>query len=288
MSKTDAPGEAMPSRSAGSHALLLVIITLTSTFMSITMHSFLDAWLAAKDRPVRPHAAPFTPDVPIAEIEAFRRAYTCRNEYRVRVINRDPQVFLIEGFLQPGESEYLQALALPLMRRSLVADVNTTSDVRTSSSAFLGRDPKDPVTYCIEHRAGNITGIDMDSSESLQVVRYEPGQFYKPHHDYTPRESLLGNYWGQKGQRYATLLLYMNDGMEGGSTRFPKLGIAIKPQKNAALFWYNVGLDEVEDPRTLHAGEPVEGGIKYAVNVWQRRKIPGWDSGVNPPGILDH
>ena len=45
------------------------------------------------------------------------------------------------------------------------------------------------------------------------------------------------------------------------------LGLRIKPKKNAAAFWYNVNVNDVEDPLTLHGGDPVVSGEKFAINV---------------------
>jgi len=130
------------------------------------------------------------------------------------------------------------------------------------------------VIQCIDERASKFSGIPTEDCESLQVVWYTQGQKYEPHHDFFPRD-FLNDFWGQKGQRYVTILAYMNDGMDGGSTNFPVLNLEVKPKKNSAVFWYNVNITEGEDDRTLHGGMPVADGEKWAINIWQRKKIPG-------------
>ena len=85
-----------------------------------------------------------------------------------------------------------------------------------------------------------------------------------------------------------TILAYINDDMTGGGTSFPKLKLRVQPVKDAAVMWYNVGLNDIEDHRTLHGGDPVEFGEKFAINIWQRRKIPGWNQGYSEPGADDH
>jgi len=199
-------------------------------------------------------------------------------------------VVLFENFLQSGEADYIKAIARSRMKKSTVAesadDYYHESDVRTSSSAFLKK-AEDPIVACVEQRASLITGIDLYDCEPLQVVHYLPGQKYEPHFDYFPREDLK-DYWSQRsGQRYATLLAYMDDEMTGGNTVFPKLKLGIAPVKNAAVMWFNVEGSLVEDPRTLHGGAPVETGEKWAINIWQRKKIPNWDNGKSWPGMLD-
>ena len=39
-----------------------------------------------------------------------------------------------------------------------------------------------------------------------------------------------------------------------------------------AVLWWNVNESGVEDPATLHAGEPVEVGEKFALNLWLRQR----------------
>ena len=39
-----------------------------------------------------------------------------------------------------------------------------------------------------------------------------------------------------------------------------------------AVLWWNVNESGVEDQSTLHAGEPVEVGEKFALNLWLRQR----------------
>ena len=228
--------------------------------------------------------------------EEFLKNYKCQHSYTVKILHRDPFVAWIDDFLQPGEGEYLKYIGMPKMQRSSVAEspdnYYAKSQARTSSSAFLEKS-QDAVVKCIEERASNVTGVPMDYCEPLQVLRYMKDEEYKPHHDYFPRENLK-DFWSDKaGQRVATLLAYITgeeDGLEGGETGFPRFNVFVKPKRNACLMWYNTKLNEdgteIEDARTLHGGYPVKGdGEKWAINIWQRKKFSGWDSGVSPPEI---
>ena len=38
------------------------------------------------------------------------------------------------------------------------------------------------------------------------------------------------------------------------------------------MLWWNVNENGVEDQSTLHAGEPVEVGEKFALNLWLRQQ----------------
>lgn len=102
----------------------------------------------------------------------------------------------------------------------------------------------------------------------LQVVRYEPGQFYLQHHDFTSVNS--------PNNRFVTLLVYLSSqgtDFEGGSTSFPLLNASVKPKKGSAAFWHNcrrVGTDVRCFANTLHQGDPVTAGAKAALNIWIR------------------
>jgi prolyl 4-hydroxylase len=194
--------------------------------------------------------------------------YVCKHSYRINIVHRDPLIMMIDDFLQPGEAEHMIAVAKPKMVRSGVFGEKKYHESRTSSSAYLEKS-EDHVMRCIEERASQITNIPVNTTEALQVVWYTKGQEFRPHYDYLSPSDLMRSRY-----TYLTMLAYLNEPEEGGGTTFPKLNLEFAPKRNAALVWYNVGLDEKEDPRTLHGGAPVIRGEKYAINIWQRKMIP--------------
>jgi prolyl 4-hydroxylase len=98
------------------------------------------------------------------------------------------------------------------------------------------------------------------------MLRYTPGQYYKPHHDYIPQHRQY-----PFGPRVYTFFLYLSDVESGGETRFPKLNISVQPKKGRALLWPSVYDDRplYMDSRTTHEARPVVTGTKYAGNLWQ-------------------
>ena len=166
-------------------------------------------------------------------------------------------VYWLENAISQEENHHLKALAEPLLKRSFV-EGNRVVPERTSSSAIL---PDDDITSAIKARLATLCGYPAANVEALQVVKYEPGQEYRPHHDY------LGGW--QWAHRHVTYFVYLNE-CEGGETEFIDLGLRVKPKTNAALLWYNVLPSGQPDSRTLHAGRPPTSGQKWGLNVWIR------------------
>jgi len=137
---------------------------------------------------------------------------------------------------------------------------------RTSSNAWCTGDCyKDPIATKVADRLTELTMIHDNNSEYLQLLRYEPGQFYEDHHDY-----IAHNRKNQQGVRILTSYLYLNDVEAGGGTMFTRLNITVMPKRGRALFWPSVRDDSPhqKDGRTNHQALPVEAGIKFGANGW--------------------
>lgn len=189
----------------------------------------------------------------------------------ITVISKSPKIIVYPEFLTTFEIETLIKTAEPLLKRSTVVGTDISNSVespdRTSETCFLNDDL--PIVNKIKARINKYSKMPIENIESLQVLRYTPGQQYKPHYDYFITDDQTAP------QRVETFLIYLNDVEAGGETEFPELGIKIKPQTGLALFWENgrqVGDLVIPDPKTLHAGTPVKSGIKWAMNVWIRNK----------------
>lgn len=200
------------------------------------------------------------------------------------VISWSPRIIIFRGFLSSEECDYLIAIARPRLAKSTVVDVNTgkgiESRVRTSTSMFLTpAERKYPMIQAIERRISVYSMIPVENGELLQILRYQPGQFYKPHHDYFSDEFNVK----RGGQRVATLLMYLNEEMQGGETYFPwagdktcscggelKKGICVEPKKGDALLFWSQKLDGAVDPTTSHGSCTVVGGEKWSATKWLR------------------
>lgn len=180
----------------------------------------------------------------------------------------DPRIELhyIPGFLSDEEADHLIRLAEGHFERSGVIGPNGEDDYhdsnRTSSTYFLTE--QDSVVRTIEERAARLLGISRDRLEGLQVVKYEPGQYFNQHHDwFTP------DYARKVGaQREFTIFAYLTTG--DGPTEFPKLDLRFDPKKGDALKWRNCSRPDRCEDLTLHRGAPPKAGLKYGLNIWSR------------------
>jgi hypothetical protein len=93
--------------------------------------------------------------------------------------------------------------------------------------------------------------------ERFRAYRYDPGQYFAPHHDGCFRrdadeESLL------------TFLVYLDDGFTGGETRFIDHGVSVAPKQGMALLFQH---------HLLHEGVTLRSGTKHVLrsDVMYRR-----------------
>jgi prolyl 4-hydroxylase len=124
----------------------------------------------------------------------------------------------------------------------------------------------DPVVRCIERRTATALGRPPAHCEPFSVIRYLPGQQYKPHVDYFVPEQLALNrerFGDDAGQRLATVLIYLRAPERGGGTRFLDAGLTVTGEHGTAIIHWNCTPDGRPDPRTTHAGLPIEAGEKW-------------------------
>jgi prolyl 4-hydroxylase len=104
------------------------------------------------------------------------------------------------------------------------------------------------------------------------VLHYEAGQQFAKHFDFIdPEQPGLSEDIAEKGQRVATLLIYLNDDFTGGQTAFATLGYSFKGGKGDALMFWNTDAQGRPDRRMLHAGMPPLSGEKWILSQWIRR-----------------
>ncbi|KAG8466433.1 hypothetical protein KFE25_002189 [Diacronema lutheri] len=223
--------------------------------------------------------------------ETFRRA-AALSQYGPRVLSMDPWVLVFDAFLTPEEAAEVRRIGGHDFQRSLAGDGVTA--VRTSSTSWCNVPvcEREPLIKEVKRRALEVLRMPEGNSEHLQTLRYEPGQFYKVHHDQNADPKSV---WGP---RVYTFFFYLSDVEEGGGTRFPNLNITVEPRIGRALIWPSVYDHNVllADMRTEHEAMPVIRGEKYASNLWlhmrefqkpllmgcENKPVASWREGGDP------
>lgn len=134
------------------------------------------------------------------------------------------------------------------------------------------------LTWKLTQRVAELLDVKEEYIEPFQLVRYQPGEFYKEHHDH-------GSYYGaDTEQRPFTLLVFLSDlpsTKNGGYTKFRALnnhkGVSVVPRLGDGVLWRNEhpttgellqeAVHEAVPPRDDDKGDG-EVVIKYAMNVW--------------------
>lgn len=222
--------------------------------------------------------------------------------YVARILNREPLVVYLEGFLSDDERRHLLEISEPLFEPSTVThDAHTEArdtTVRDSSVALV---PRTDAVRCIERRARAVQGWRRDTwVERLRTQRYHaPSGHYAHHFDWSGN---VGG-WG----RVSSFMVWVDaEELEGGGTEFPLLeakvgeegrdwwcsvaecddtvggeseaqkeededtakGVTFKVKPGNAVYWENFALDGRGYQETWHAGLPVKKGTKVGLNIW--------------------
>ncbi|WP_066485910.1 MULTISPECIES: 2OG-Fe(II) oxygenase [Sphingomonas] len=176
-----------------------------------------------------------------------------------------PRVVRFRGFLSAAECAHVAGVAAPMLAPARVIDPASgrwvTHPVRTADDAAIGPANEDMVVRAINARIAAASGTDIAAGEPLTVLRYRPGQQYRPH---------LDTMAGAANQRVMTMLLYLNAGYRGGDTHFPAPGLSVVPVPGDALLFRNTLPDGRPDPLSRHAGQPVLAGTKWLATRWIR------------------
>ncbi|KAL7444622.1 hypothetical protein ACHAXM_009540 [Skeletonema potamos] len=214
----------------------------------------------------------------------------------LKVLSCAPRAFEINNFLSQTEVDHIMYLTTGLkLHRSTTAgeasgtERDQTRNTRTSLNTWVYRE-KDQIIDTIYRRAADLLRIDEallrprstdeypnmgtqgSIAEALQLVHYDVGQEYTAHHDFG-YDGMFSN--KKQPQRFATVLLYLNEPESGGETEFPRWvnaetreGLAVEPKIGKAVLFYSQLGDGNMDDWSHHAALPVKKGEKWLMNLW--------------------
>ncbi|WP_417485133.1 prolyl hydroxylase family protein [Maricaulis salignorans] len=193
-------------------------------------------------------------------------------------LNDQPLVARRAGFMPSVLCDYLAAQAAPLLRPAQIFDGATgqtrPDPHRQSMTAALPDGAMDLVLWAVKRRMAGLAGGNFEQGEPLAVLLYRPGEQYRPHVDFLSEDGHAASAdLARRGQRVATSLVRLNQEFTGGDTVFPRLDIRWTGQRGDALSFANINPAGQGDPMTLHAGEPVQTGLKILASLWLRERV---------------
>ena len=137
----------------------------------------------------------------------FERLLRDFPEFTPVALSTDPYVVELHDFVTPAEAAAFQRVCKPHFERSLAGD--QLNPVRTSFQCWCNFPGcfMDEDVHRVTRRINHVTGTNFDNGEDIQIVRYEPGQFYKVHHDQNTAV------WAPQGPRVLTFFMYAHLGL---------------------------------------------------------------------------
>lgn len=202
-----------------------------------------------------------------------------RPRSRRELFDQGPDIRIVDGFMTPEECDAIMAIAEPRLEASMVYGVTAENgdavdkDSRVSRQTWLN-DSDSGVVDAFSKKVSELSGLPVSAQEELQVVRYEDGGFYGPHHDACKSDLAdCSRMDDELGPRYLTFLVYLNDGFQGGETEFPDVGQKVTPAKGRLVIFRNTDDQGRVVESSRHAALPVTGGVpKWVANKWVHRK----------------
>ena len=225
----------------------------------------------------QPAVQPQAPFGPIP-IDASLPLFPTRRHVAREIISEDPDASVFEDVLTTVDRAHLMHLSRPGLRRAHVINpeggkAGMASEVRTSMSTYLPFAVVDLIGRYVELKIISETGEQLEKSEPMSILRYAPGEFYRPHVDYfDPDLPTTPELLEDGGQRTASAVTYLAAPSAGGGTSFPKLNLSVPAVAGSTLWFRNCHADGRIDDRSLHAGDTVTGGEKWVVTKWFREK----------------
>jgi len=194
----------------------------------------------------------------------------------IETISWSPRVFVFHNLISHEDCDHIVHMGESYVTRSQVVGTTGKSvqhDARSSSGVFLtGALAEDESVKRVQKRIAEWTQIPESHGEVFYLIRYEVGQQYKPHYDYFSNDANGAPFIGQSGNRMATVLTYLSTPDEGGETVFPEASLSVKARKGDSVLFFSMAPDGTVDPRSLHGGNPVLKGTKWAMTKWIRQK----------------
>lgn len=163
-----------------------------------------------------------------------------------------------------------------LNNSEILSDIKHSDRIRTSSDCYIDsefiEDKEIKNLICnIKKKISEHSNLPIENQELLTIIRYKPGEEFKPHFDafdtkseYFQIEKKLG------GQRLKTYIICLQKAEMGGYTGFINLDKNILLDNFDLIWWSNVDSDGNLFEDSLHCGRCPILGEKWILTCWIR------------------
>lgn len=200
---------------------------------------------------------------------------TVDREVRVFIRHSNPLITVFEDVLSDNECDELIQISREKLKRSTIVDEVTGAEKIINDRSSFGTS----FTLCennliakLDKRISALMGSPIENGKGIQVLNYKNGAEYKPHYDFfSPDIKGSEKHLVNGGQRISTLIMYLNNVIDGGETTFPHVGLTVTPKKGCAVYFQYCDSEGNLDFSTLHGGLPVKRGEKWIATKWMRQ-----------------
>ncbi len=184
------------------------------------------------------------------------------------IVNRAPIAIVIDNVLSPDECAQWIAETESIGYEIALVNIGgglqrKMTDIRNSSRCIV-----DDISRAKEiwERVKSFipmvplaASVPFELNERLRFLRYDTGEYFAPHMDGNYRRERNDPRWGDVS--HLTIQVYLNEGFEGGSTRFFHRSrenevFDVVPRTGSVLIF---------DHAMMHSGEVLVSGRKYAL-----------------------
>lgn len=188
-----------------------------------------------------------------------------------RSICEAPRIRVVDKFVPVEVCDWLLARGARRYQRSMMFDgqKSTFLATRTCSDFKFDIVDADLVMQIVRERVAAVTTLPTPAFEPPQIFHYALGEEIKPHYDALRLgDQGYGHGGSYKGDRIATLLLYLNDDYDGGDLEFPRVNIRHKGKTGDAIYFAHVDVSGTPDRMSLHAALPITRNEKFILSQW--------------------
>jgi hypothetical protein len=202
----------------------------------------------------------------------------------IEILSVEPVIIVLHGFLKPYLTKLTKAAEAAKWHRSPTQNSEGQQQVdpsRTSQTCVVMGDNK--LLQDINAKVAELTGMAADKIEPLQMVKYQPSEYFNLHHD---AGTLVGDLEDADMRvdppvieagasttpaiRVLTLFGYVTSSDAG--THFPVVNVTSQAIAGNAVLFANVDTKKrCLDTRSSHLGQTVKDGEKLGLNIWVTR-----------------